>query len=265
MSSAEIHAIERWSDFMKSRGIVLVLAAACTAVACSDGAVDIGDDRDSTTRGEKLSDYDGAWNGYSEAYVFDLAGDSDRMRLAIDAAGNATLQVGEGAATTPAIDPDVAPFGPWSVGTADLARLTAGFRYPLHDLRVEDRRLRFVIDPTDVLRDWCQAQTPIFDPAYATYGCRLGRSFSTYDDGTCTVFDLASPNNEVEMDCGKAFLCSAGESLCACDATSCDAHAWPELLTEVDLALSADGDEMSGTLLTSLNYVPQRISLRFSR
>lgn len=238
-------------------GVGIVLGA-LAALACSEAPVDIGDENTQKT-GETLSDYAGSWSGYAEAFTFEAAGNSDRVRLLIDEHGNGSLQVGEGAASVPVLDVDVPPAGPWS-SSADhfpVNTLVQGYRYTLNDVRVEDRRLRFTVDPLELIRPWCQAQVPtdtdVLGRVYETPFCHLN-SYMDFESSTC--MDLDSNGNAFPLDCGAHNLCMR---YCMCTETSCDASllgnevVWrsggPEDVYEADLSLDEDGTKIIGTLL----------------
>jgi hypothetical protein len=238
-------------------GVGLVLGA-LIALGCSEAPVDIGDEATQKT-GESLSDYAGSWSGYAEAFTFEAAGDSDQVRLLIDEQGNGSLQVGEGAASVPALDVDVPPTGPWSTFGDHFAvnTLVAGYRYTLNDVRVEDRRLRFTVDPLELIRPWCQAQVPMNIHAsglvYSPPVCHLN-AYMDFEWSTC--MDLDSNGNPFPLNCGTLNLCF---TYCVCTETSCDASlvgtvgvqpkGGPEDVYEADLALDEDGTRIVGTLL----------------
>lgn len=239
-------------------GVGIVLGA-LVALACSEAPVDIGDENTQKT-GESLSDYAGSWSGYAEAFTFEAAGSSDRVRLLIDEHGNGSLQVGEGAASVPTLDVDVAPAGPWSSFSSDFAvnTLVEGYRYTLNDVRVEDRRLRFTVDPLELFRPWCQAQVPmgtdVLGRVISPPVCHLN-AYMDFESSTC--MDLDSSGNPFALDCGTLKLCF---SYCVCTETSCDAsllgtagagtsRGGPEDVYEADLSLDEDGTRIVGTLL----------------
>jgi hypothetical protein len=248
-------------------GLGIVLAG-LWAFACSEAPVDIGDENKTQRTGESLSDYAGSWSGYTEAFTFESAGDSDRIRLLIDEQGNGSLQVGEGAASVPTFDIDVPPAGPWSafIDSFKVNSLVAGYRYTLKDLRVAERRLRFTVDPLELWRPWCQAQIPmdtdVLGRTYSPPFCHLN-SYKDFESKTC--MDLDSNGNAFPMDCGAHNLCMVH---CVCTQNSCDASllgnfnapfgGGPEDVYEGDLSLDEEGNEIVGTLLVKADVERER-------
>jgi hypothetical protein len=233
---------------MRRSAIGLVFAHSALALACSGDPVDIGDEQPPT--GETLVDFAADWDGYTEAFQFVYA-DSDRLRLTIDAAASGTLQIGEGAASVPAVDPEVAPYGPWSdpnYTALSEHHLVPGFAYPLHDVSVERQRVRFMVDAFDLVRPWCQAQTPRL--VSGTYTCGYENwTWPSDPADPCTVDDPNTPEYEqIPIDCGKAFVCDP--AMCGCSETGCDIAADATFLqVSFDAALEAAGDSLVGTLV----------------
>lgn len=130
--------------------------------ACSSGGdVNLGEDNP-VALGEKLTDYSGRWQGYAEAYEF-LSG-SDRVLLRINDDGQGYAMFGEGTAPAPATNPDIAyPEGLtlMELVTTVLGHFLGGVRYPLHDVIVEQRRIRFRVSSNDLWDDWCGLQEPV--------------------------------------------------------------------------------------------------------
>lgn len=254
---------------MKKQSSVCVLGAVLMLVGCSEGTVDIGKDRNSTTFGEKLSDYDGAWDGYAEAFVFPLTNESDRLRIVIDAAGQGTLQIGEGSASVPPVEATPPP-GPWTRWEESAWTMAPGFAYPLHDLRVDERRLRFTINGSDLFAPWCQAQIPTYYEAFGNYACgplSVGSDmFAPVDE--CFTPATTFPEDREPIECGRAMLCCNDRAAaCVCTATSCAPASRPELLITADLSLTGEGDDMVGTVVIG-NVDPQateRVTVRLSR
>lgn len=257
MSAAEIHRSKVVLKMKTKLGVGIVLGA-LWVFACSEAPVDIGDENTRKT-GETLSDYEGSWAGYAEAYTFEFAGRSDRVRLLLDGQGNGSLQVGEGAASIPAVDPAIPISGPWSTRPGGPAsQLIGGYRYTLNDLRVEDRRLRFTLDPFEPIQPWCQVQTPepfccVGEDLAVVYRCHL-RAGGNSETGCAkqAANDTGDTNyvpESVPIDCGAATLC---ESACSCTETSCDTTlhpAWSAYQYTADLALDEDGTAIVGTLV----------------
>jgi hypothetical protein len=234
--------------------------------ACSGGDhVDIGDDKVEKT-GEKLSDYAASWEGYAEAYAFD--GGSDAIRVVLDENGAGTVDVGD-AAPLPPPDPDLG-YPPASSNDpfhAPLpeAALFSGFSYTVLGAVVENRRLRFGLDPREIYKEWCELQTPILDEANSTpeeqrYACVPNWGFMGGASG-CSQ-ENPDTGEITPIDCGKLYLCELS-NICNCTAEGCSLYAidtsqgYPVML---DAALQSDGDELEGTLT-----VDDRVIVRMTR
>jgi hypothetical protein len=64
---------------------VLMLLVVLAFGACSNNKADIGDGTAISKLGENLSDYEGTWEGYAEAYTF--SDKSDKVMLMLDTNG----------------------------------------------------------------------------------------------------------------------------------------------------------------------------------
>jgi hypothetical protein len=230
---------------------------AATAAACSSSPeVSIGD-----PVGGALADYAASWDGYAEAYQFEDG--SDRVRLRIDSAGTGTLEVGDSPHFPPATDPNVGyPPGTTSQqGFPSVAQMTlyAGFGYPLHDTRVDNSRIRLGADPADLYSGWCALQQPVSDERNGVYNCLPNWGYSYGIDG-CWQPDPTT-KEAVTVDCGKLMLCGILR-VCRCTASGCTIpSAAGNAPVQVDAALTADGTQLTGTLILG----DQRITIRMSR
>ena len=229
-------------------------------VACGHSTpVNIGD---VATLGAQLSDYQGSWDGYVEAYQF--YDGSDRVHLTIDDNGNGALEVGD----SPALPPPVADkgyppsdfYGNSSISAVGdpssnpfMDQLAPGFDYPIVDARVEQQRIRFATTTIEVFRDWCPLLTPILDPVNSSqtqelYECVLNPDMSGSQCFSATV----------EVDCG-LFRCIGG---CSCSASGCELDAADQNVS-FDAALEAQGNELVGTLLIGTGG--DRLTVRLTR
>jgi hypothetical protein len=203
-----------------------VLMTACS----SDSKVDIGDG--STSQG--LSAYADSWDGYTEAYEFEDGSDG-HLRIG-DTALLGTPMVGE-------------PAPPWAH--------YADFAYPIH-ARLEDGRLRFEVDVSDRYEDWCALQTPV--PVSTEYpgilACARNIGVLSESEESCFLLDTHEP-----VSCSSHFAC---REWCTCTEESCTAalrgprpNDSPSIEPDhlFDGALSADGDELTGTLLWGKSIV----------
>lgn len=233
---------------------LLVAGSMMFVAACSsDSQVDIGDG--ATTQG--LSAYAHTWDGHAEAWQF---GDgSDRVRVTLDGAGQGTIRLGDSAPLALPVAGDPPP--PYA------ATAETDFAFEV-EARLEDERLRFEINEWQRYQAWCELQTPVLlDADYPdVYAChRLVRTSQGNADGTC-----------VDADTGEVALCdtlTACSDNCVCTRESCQASPLgpiQQLLGDqapapgaFDGALSADGQELTGTLV--LHGAKDRVTVRLRR
>jgi hypothetical protein len=238
--------------------LMVPLAAAGLGACSSNPEVSIGD-----PVGAALTDYAASWDGYAEAYQF--PDQSDRIRLVVDGSGVGTLQLGDSPALPPPTDPSVGyPTDlNWDKKGGSLwiiPDVVTGFGYPLYDTRVEDSRIRLDINPYDVWAGWCALQQPIAD-SRGYYGCVPDFATVSANGDVCTATSRDSQET-FPIDCGKLNLCSTNQ-VCACTGSGCvSTHPAPPLPIQLDAALSADGTQLTGTLLMGSQ---QRITIRMHR
>jgi hypothetical protein len=237
---------------------IIASLVVCGLPACSSGGnVDLGDDNP-VSLGAELEDYTGHWQGYAEAHEFTPG--SDRMLLNIDKSGEGYALFGEGTAPPPATNPDVAY--PEGLSLMELVtqknRFLGGVRYPLHDVIVEDRRIRFSVSWNDLYQDWCRLQEPVLrletgsgEPQYGFYAY----SSMVQTGEQCFNIDRAGAMR-IPVDCGRFQLDI--ERVCQCNAASCASNA-DEGRVSFDAALQSR-KELVGTLT-----VAGRVTVRLSR
>lgn len=221
--------------------------------------LDLGDDGTASSTAQGLAAYEGTWDGYVEAYQFDQG--SDRVRLTLDSLGNGTIRLGDA--------PEIAPFSNPAIGYPAEDPFTdeafspvyyvsrEGFAYPVLDARVDSGRLHFDFWGTDIVKPWCEAQTPYPDGATPPghYTCNPGGAGFGQ---TGTVCD----NNGDEIDCGFVKTCLSG---CSCDAQGCDAQRYPERRLELDGVLENEGDTLGGTLVVADTNGLARVTVHLTR
>lgn len=208
--------------------------------------VDLGHDKPEAL-GAALSDYEGSWDGYAEAFVFDDG--TDRVHLELGPDGTGILQVGN---AEPLAAPDADHGYPPSAeniydGVPESEALISGFDYPVTDGSVSANRLRMRSNSRELYREWCELQTPhlVTNAAPTYWACLPTAGYSTSQDENgdtvCTVGD----NDEIEIDCSKP-LCL---STCTCTEDSCGlGGVQAESNVVIDAALEGDGDTFTGTL-----------------
>jgi hypothetical protein len=230
---------------------ILGLIAGCGSFGCSsDSDVDIGDGR----TGQKLTDYAATWEGYVEAHQFPDG--SDKVRIILDAQGEGTLLVGDSPAPT-TTDADHPPGVQHDVGGVE--ELLPGFSYTVTRPNVQDSRLRFQVQRSELYIDWCVLQTPFLDTvntAQELYACVPNVATLSGKD-QCWLQPDGSPMQAI--DCDKLALCQQSWA-CFCDSQGC---ATPEAPPEIpsrfallDAALANSGDDLTGTLLVSPDTAP---------
>jgi hypothetical protein len=177
-------------------------------------------------------------DGYTEAQQF-VPG-SDRFRFKLNGDGTGTVVLGESQTYPAATDPDVgypADEDLMTVATK-TGRYRAGFEYPVHDVIVESKRIRFKIAPNDFYKGWCELQTPVVSVDQAgIYSCGPN-GFTQTTPGTCIG------NDNKAINCTKAILCT-GPFTCQCTATSCTAS--DNSATIFDGALYDSGTTLQGS------------------
>ena len=235
--------------------LVALLCGAGAPLACSGGAVNIGN---TNAIGSELSDYAAVWDGYAEAFSFWPDG-SDRVRVTIDGSGQGTVEIGDAALLAPPTDPnlgfppDSAPFKqPVVSGKGTQTALFEGFLYPLHAAAVNTDRIQLGLDPNDVYTTWCPLQTsyPAQPGTDFPYAC-LPLNGATYiPDQGCFVTQADGTTQSV--DCTKLNLCL--NMACSCTATACTASTVADgtpvgqYPVELDGALDSSGTTLTGTL-----------------
>ena len=216
------------------------------ALACSSSPQNIGDGELNVDKAE-LGSYAATWDGYVEAYAF-WSG-TDRIHLSLDATGNGSFRVGDGADLPPPTNPDV---GYPAAVASDAATLGIGDRtenvfdgvaYPVANSRVESERIRLTVDPHSAFVAWCAMQTPALDPGATPplYSCVVD-GVGLKPTGECITI---REGQEEPIDCGKVVICTYG---CVCDALSCSAGPSYSPI-ELDAALDDGGHNLVGTLL----------------
>ncbi|HWZ92868.1 MAG TPA: hypothetical protein VNW92_28580 [Polyangiaceae bacterium] len=202
----------------------------------------------------------GTWQGYME----NEAAPWDQLKLVIAGASIAggvcgTLTVGTGPAPAPATDPNVGyyPAGePASYG--GLPGVLPGYPMTLLKGTTDGARVRFTVAKVEPYRGWCQLQsgyqsTPNFGSSCSCIPPFTMLQGTPSDPSKCTLFNATYPKG-LPLDCGKAFQCEPGQSLCICNATGCDA--WPTAADtdiDFDLRFTAASAEGSNTIFMRAN------------
>jgi len=251
--------------------ILWLLPLAWAPSACSsNGAVDIGHDV------AKLSDYAASWDGYAEAATFPKAG-SDRVRLHLDDRGEGTLEIGD----APALPAPTQAEGGYNLdsgaggagGAATAFR--DGFKYPVHQARVEAGRIRFGIDPLDLYGAWCALVPPMQNENAASgYACGGDGGSINFDSNTCEFQRGGTATTEpirTAVDCGIFRLC-VGAGVCTCTALTCGPHVIPTAGTSldsypvvIDAAIDNTGAMLTGTLAIKDGVKTERITIRMAK
>jgi hypothetical protein len=235
-------------------GSLIALLGASTGCGSDGDKVDLGDDKVAKT-GEKLSDYAGDWKGYAEAFHFDDG--TDAVAIKLDRQGNGVIEVGEAdPLPPPTADEIYPPMAGTSKGHPDpfevelvIQHLISGYSYPISGAKVESKRIQFQSSTAEVLRDWCELQTPVLDEANTEeeqFMCSPNLSTGFGPDG-CSLGDMTVP-------CAKL----ACKNVCACTKSSCEPSGGDDV--EFDAALESDGEELVGTL-----HADDRITVRLMR
>lgn len=246
-----------------SRISLVGLALALAACGNDGGKVDLGDgDRGVTAQG--LAAYEGSWDGYVEARNFESG--SDRVLVTLDAQGHGSIEFGDAPAIAPFSDPDVGYPTTWSYDspTYELYKhsmVQEGFAYPALDAAVTSGRLSFQFWPTDIVKDWCEAQTPMLDDATPP-------SWRAVPSGSVSSGPECPGPSQPGLDCGKVMT---GLFACSCDESSCTSVRELAPL-RLDGALTDDGDALVGTLILPLpnqasgnSAEMERVTVRLTR
>ncbi len=255
---------------MKHAILGTMIVTLSSTLGCSSDPVDIGDDK----TGEKLSDYAASWDGYAEAHEF--AGGSSRVRIVLDSAGAGTVEFGDGPAVPPP-DPDVGYMvqdrtSPYL--NQNLNELVVGFDYTARNSVVESKRLRLIVDPRELYKEWCSMQSSYPDASFpGRYTC-----LPHMDEGGSAPLCVTPPSDteccattntgfSFREDCSKIALCSLfWNSPCDCTASGCDAETPEDLssyrysVVRLDAALEDEGTALVGTLLIGSAHVTIRLT-----
>jgi hypothetical protein len=242
------------SKSIASKILWLVPLAWAPGACSTDGPVDIGHD------GAELSDYAASWDGYGEAVSFPESG-SDRVRLILNANGEGTLELGD----APPVPTPTQAEGGYLVDTSAGGPGTPtnafrdGFKYPVHEARVEAGRIRFGIDPFDLYGAWCALVPPVPNPQRPSgYACGVSGSANNLAPDEC-FFDFPTgdpmePWLTVPTDCGIWVVCGGGGP-CTCTASACGPNVTPSdgisldnYPVVVDAAVDPAGTILTGTL-----------------
>lgn len=229
---------------MKFRGVFTCVVLAMILACSSQDDIDIGDENAAKT-GATLSDYASTWVGYAELVEF--ADGSDRVTLVLDENGHGTLTVGE--SEDPTLEPAVAP--------SMVDDLVPGFPYTILGAELDEARLAFGVQRTEVFAPWCALQTPVlFDPNGETrYGCYPNYGSERMDEeGRCFIEPVGQAEIEVACDvflCDIPYACECTQAACAWNALPIAEPRLAEAFAFLDVALESGGDEMVGTLLTN--------------
>jgi hypothetical protein len=256
-----------------TRPIAFLLTAGIS-LACTKGAVDIGD----PAGGAALADYVGTWNGYTEGYAVRSTG-SDRLRLTIAPSGKGTVEFGDAEPVPPPTDPNAgyppdfdARYG--AVGGDNVYDPTDGFRYPLHEPQIVADRLRFGIFPNDLFDPWCALMKPLLLSDYGEYGC-THFDWRAHDmPEVCGELACCATLRDIDggyfgVDCMKFYYCAI--HLCECTAKSCSAPAPApgelpvnQYRVYFDVTLEEEATRLTGTMFTN-GETPRRITVRLER
>jgi hypothetical protein len=254
---------------MKTLRCISFASIAVVSVACSSNGgqpVDIGN-RNTGVIGEKLSDFSGHWDGYAEAYEFEPG--SDRVRVTLDANGDGTVRFGD--ADPPPIPSDITVRYPPETGwypkgqsiSQYYEQSQAGFEYPIHSLSLTEKRLRFELQPADMVDPWCNQEPSLPAPNVAGGFRCFGENGVTTDPatGACT-FVFPTTGETIPVDCSNNAVnnCSM---LCDCDVSGCTAH--PIEVSHFDGALESEGTEFVGTLAFPGGSGENRLIVRLTR
>lgn len=221
------------------------------ALGCgADPDVHLGSSDPPAVLGASLTDYQGEWQGYAEA--FHWADTTDLVRLKLDGQGNGVLEVGSPDATAPNLAPPPSTTPDWK---PEPSALNPGFSYPVAGATVTSRRIRIATSTQIAWSDWCTTFPPIADvqsPGNFRCAPNLGYMWEAGDPAGCRLLDA----DRTPIDCAQVYC----PEVCACTETSCDARTENQDV-QIDAALTTDGEELSGTLVDG----GQRITIRMQR
>ena len=224
----------------------LGVLAVLPALGCAGEAVDLGGN-DAGTDNLTL---EGEWVGTLSSGVF--VSSPKTLRLTLDPNGAGSLLVGD-TALAPPTDPSVGypPEAQADAAEASgmLIHLYDGITYPLKNVSVSDKTLRFEVDPMLAFDPWCQLQTPV---AWSTGEYRCLESWGSGVDRSsgvkqCYMIDPDS-GAHVDVDCVVLFMCNISfGTRCYCTESSCGAENHdPTHLVRFELQLNEAGTTLSG-------------------
>src|SRR5690349_6206235 len=194
------------------------------AQGCADRAIDIGDDTPPRVIGASLSDYEGVWEGYTEAFSFEDA--SDKIRIMLDGSGNGVLEVGDSGELPPPVAGENYPPSEddWGGPSRYSSTLVPGFSYPLFDASLttenDQSRIQLKTQRSKLFEEWCSLFTPVLDETNSNvngngevWSCVRTARFTA--DGLGNSFYADAPRTPVScnpFDC--MFACRCTEASC---------------------------------------------------
>lgn len=185
--------------------LVFALGTAAIAPACDGEEMTVGTEPARTPVVEETFQPGEVWSGYVE-------NGPDPVTVTFSTPTEGTLVFGAPPAGPQVVDPDGGP--------PDYVHLES-FAFTLRDAARDGERLRFVIDQHEILKQWCEAQTPYPSPTEASfYLCApagLGET-ERPPGGGCIV---QRPEGPVAVNCDKLEFCLGLPSICGCDANGC--------------------------------------------
>lgn len=129
----------------------------------------------------------------------------------------------------------------------DLTQLIEGGTYPLHGTTLTGSRFKAPVPLTAAFDEWCALQTPVPQGDTCTYAVDSPSEFSLSQDN-CR-------QGGAPVDCSWLLLAQA--FVCACTETECFAWASTDG-AGLDLRLSDDGTELSGSLLSGTVHLTRK-------
>ena len=235
-----------------------LLLGVLALAGCTGKTVDAGSNDAASRVGSPI-----VFKGYFEAFQFPSGSDTVVLTLSFAGDGTVTGTVfyGDGPPLPPPTDPNVGyppyfndeclPPGPF----AELTPTLEGFAYTLFGGKYSAPRVTLGgIDPREVVKAWCELQTPGYDPSSGKWDCLpntgaagLGApNTSRFCDGGDNCAYIPPDGGWTPVNCLKMDMCISSQGACTCDTTSCTYPlVAPTRAPEFDMQLN--GTHLDGT------------------
>ena len=215
---------------------------ALTAVGCSGGQADIGDEGSGGNEGDgsngsKLSAFAGSYDGEIELWEADSG--SSRIRIELDEDGNGTVRFGDRPIQSAPDHPFPDDASLLREGDSSSGRPLETALYPVREPSLDDGTLELFVEMGDLFAPFCEAQASVTPPcALTNYGYSTD---SEANECFVSIPDEDDVNVETQVSCTRGKICYEMVA-CACDASTCEAKDYHQ----IHLRMTRDGGQVTG-------------------